>query len=205
MTGAWPPQDQLWRLREDVGSRPHRQDPLWRTWGCVHADRSPVSSGPAVEDVGPCPHRQEPGLLGTVCGARGEASSRTEARPPQDPLWRMGCVSMLSGPAVEYAFPRLHRQDPQWRTCFPVHTNRSPASSGPAVEASRGCWSKSTQTGPSPHRQNPQWKTWLCVRADRTQVSSGPAAGGEGEEKPPEPGLPRGPSSQDPSEEGRAV
>ena len=55
-------------------------------WSSVHADRSLVSSGPAVGDS----------------GGRGPVSTPTRTRSPEDPLWRLR----------EDVGPRPRRQEP---------------------------------------------------------------------------------------------
>ena len=55
------PQDPLWRIREDLGLRPHRREPRLLRTRCgdfgemrarVHTDKNVDSSGPAVETSG---------------------------------------------------------------------------------------------------------------------------------------------------------
>ena len=132
------------------------------TWPCVHTDKNPVSSGPAVEDSGgrgpastltrtpcphdplwrfrvdkgPCPHRQEPGFLRTRCGGFGRTWAcvpTDKTQSPQDPMWR------IQG----HVAPCPHGQES--------------VSSGPAVETSGGRVPASTRTR-TRFPQDPLWR-----------------------------------------------
>ena len=161
----------LWRIWEDLGLRPHRQEPsLLRThcggfrgtWPCVHTDKNPVSSGPAVETSGgqgPVSTRTSTSFVRTPCG--GFETTRAHVHTKKNPVSSGPTVedSEGHGPAstrTRIGLLRSRCGDVGWTSAH-VHTDKNPLLSGPTVEDSGGRGPASTPTRTrSP--QDPLWR-----------------------------------------------
>ena len=154
LTDKSPPPQTCYGGRGSASTRTEALSPqeggLWRMRVCIHANRSPASSGPTVEGSEECES------VSTLIGAW----------PPQDPIWSIWVyvhtyrslsssgLSIVTSGRYRVVSPlpgALSLLDQPWGipgTWVCVHTNKSL----PPQDYSGGCVSISTLTGARPLR-----------------------------------------------------